>query len=297
MGLEKFTKSGKIETNEQKTALVFDMHNLIFRTVFIAHASDPTDLTFRAWKILILQSINAAIRKFTPDRVIFVIDAESSWRKEHYAEYKENRAELRKASPINFEAFFPVMNKFIEDMKVMFSNSYFLRKNRVEGDDWIPVLTRDILPNWKVITISADRDMYQCHKYPNYSQYDPVKKKMIVCPNPKEYLLVKIIMGDLGDNIPAIKPRTGKVNAVKVLNDLTEELKNPISNKNFERNKLLIDFDCIPTDVLDLMKTTWNEYKTSEFRSRDLMKFLTDVGAGVLIENIHELITHFKPLI
>lgn len=35
MGLEKFMNGDKLETNVQKTALIFDTHNLIFRTLYL----------------------------------------------------------------------------------------------------------------------------------------------------------------------------------------------------------------------------------------------------------------------
>jgi 5'-3' exonuclease len=104
-------------------------------------------------------------------------------------------------------------------------------------------------------------------------------------------------MGDKGDNIPAIAPRVGSANAIKIYKNLDEELKNPIKNQNFERNKVLIDFDCIPLDVIELMKKTWSEYETTEFKARDLMNFFAKHKINGLVENIHEIINNFKPLI
>ena len=207
MGLDRFIKDGGIEPNRmariEKKALIFDTHNLIFRTLFVAHHEDPLDLEFKYWKTLMLQSINAAIKKFKPSRVIMALDKGGSWRKEVYSLYKENRKDGRDESPIDFDKFFPILEDFFESFKRVFPNVYVIKVDKCEGDDIIAVLVRDILPDWECICISSDRDMYQLYKNKNYKQYDPIKKIIVNCINPKQYLLVKVIMGDKGDNIPA----------------------------------------------------------------------------------------------
>lgn len=302
MGLERFVKGGAIEFNStedrrDKVALIFDAHNLIFRTLFVAHHEDPTDVEFKYWKTLMLQSINAATKKHKPGRLILALDKGDSWRKEVYNLYKDNRKAGRDVSPIDFEKFFPICESFFEEFKKAFPNSYVMKCPRCEGDDIIAILVRDILPDWRCICISTDRDMYQLYKYSNYSQYDPIKKNIVKCINPKQYLLVKIIMGDKGDNVPAIADRVGPKTAEKMMKDLIKELSDPEKAKNFERNKILIDFDCIPDDIVTIVKECFNSYPIQEFKGRALMDFFVRVGSNGLVAYLQEYVTNFKPLI
>lgn len=301
MGLERFVKGGEIEFNAdirtEKKALIFDAHNLVFRTLFVAHNEDPLDLEFKYWKTLMLQSINAAIKKFKPSRLILALDKGDSWRKTIYDQYKENRKEGRDQSPIDFEKFFPVLKEFFSEFKRTFPNSYVLGIEGCEGDDIIAILVKDILPDWECICISSDRDMYQLYKHSNYKQYDPIKKIIVKCINPKQYLLVKIIMGDHGDNVPAIAPRVGIKTAEKMLNNLDEELKDADKLINFERNKMLIDFDCIPDRIKDSIINEFKTYQISEFRGRALMDFFVRIGSNGLVAYLQEFVTNFKPLI
>lgn len=301
MGIEKFVKGGMIEFNAdirtEKKALIFDAHNLVFRTLFVAHNEDPLDIEFKYWKTLILQSLNAAVKKFKPTRLILALDKGESWRKNFYNQYKENRKEGRDQSPIDFEKFFPVLKEFFKEFKTTFPNTYVLEFDGCEGDDIVAVIVRDVLPNWECICISSDRDMYQLYKYQNYKQYDPIKKTIIKVLNPRQYLLVKIIMGDHGDNVPAIAPRVGIKTAEKMLNNLDEELKDVEKLKNFERNKILIDFDCIPDYVVEQIKNEFNTYQVSEFRGRALMDFFVRIGSNGLVAYLQEFVTNFKPLI
>lgn len=300
MGLEKFVKDGVIEFNAsitiEKKALIFDAHNLVFRTLFVAHHEDPLDLEFKYWKTLMLQSINAAVKKFKPSRIILALDRGESWRKKVYEQYKENRKEGRDESPIDFEKFFPIMENFFAEFKKTFPNTYVLVIDGCEGDDIIAILVRDILTDWDCICISSDRDMYQLYKNSNYKQYDPIKKTIVKCINPKQYLLVKIIMGDKGDNVPAIADRVGIKTAEKMLNALDEELKDFNKAKNFERNKILIDFDCIPDDIVTKIKNEFSGYQTSEFRGRALMDFFCRTGSNGLCAYLQEFVNNFKPL-
>ena len=297
MGLDKFVKGGIIETNEKKTALIFDTYNLIFRTLFVANSEDPLDLQFKYWKTLMLQSINATVRKFKPNRLILALDTGYSWRKKMYSEYKASRAKGREESPIDFDIFFPILKEFLESFKSTFKNCYVLGVDECEGDDLIAVLTKDILVGWDIICVSSDRDMYQLYKRPGYRQYDPIKKKFISCINPTQYLLLKVIMGDKGDNIPAIKEKTGPVGAEKILRNLDEALKDDQTNKNFIRNKLLIDFDCIPEDIATAIKKVWIDYQVEEFRGRALMDFFVKIGSNGLCAYLNEFVVNFKPLI
>ena len=67
-------------------------------------------------------------------------------------------------------------------------------------------------------------------------------------------LFCKIILGDSSDNIPRVFKKCGKKTALKLWNDknsLNEKLEKENARERFERNKKLIDFKEIPSELID----------------------------------------------
>jgi 5'-3' exonuclease len=230
-----------------------------------------------------LQSINKIIMDFHPTKLIIAMDAGNYWRKEYYPEYKANRKIIRNASIIDFDKFFEVVNLFTESLKKLLPNICFLNVPTCEADDIIAILTKKYI-NDEVICISTDRDMYQLLKYPNYKQWDSIKKQYIECLDPETYLLTKIMSGDIGDNIPNVKKGVGKVRINKILNENLEGWLNEDINhrNNFERNFRLISFEAIPTEIETNIIDTYKNYQYKNFVSYNLFNFLIDQQIGNL---------------
>ena len=80
--------------------------------------------------------------------------------------------------------------------------------------------------------------------------------------NAKCDLFCKIVMGDKSDNIPSIFKKCGVKTALKYYNDqalFSEKLtKEPGAKELFERNKQIIDFDCIPEDLKSEFYSQYN---------------------------------------
>ena len=65
---------------------------------------------------------------------------------------------------------------------------------------------------------------------------------------------MKILCGDKSDNIPQCFSKCGEKTALKLIQNpelLKEKLTDPIIYKQYQNNKLLIDFSMIPTDLHD----------------------------------------------
>ena len=65
-------------------------------------------------------------------------------------------------------------------------------------------------------------------------------------------LFCKIVMGDKSDNIPSIFPKCGIKTAIRCYEDkeyFNEKLKDETILANFNRNKKLVDFNKIPTNL------------------------------------------------
>lgn len=300
----------EIDNLTRDNVLIFDMHNLIFRTIHVANYSytqswsqevksgfdGPKAMTeqdmYFYWKYLMLNSVFTAIRNFSPNKLIFAIDGgKGSWRKDIYPLYKANRKVSRDKSTINFENFFPVLDSFLEDMKKAFKNVYFIRLDRVEGDDIIAILSNDILDkNHNITIVSSDRDLVQLMKHKNVKQFDPLKKTFIKSLNPEKDLLIKIISGDSSDNIPAIKKRCGKATALKIINDgIENHLLDEQTKDNYKRNMQLIDFNLIPISIKTNIKNEYLNYKIEKYDGSHMFNFLIKNRANKLIDDLQSI--------
>lgn len=285
--------------NRKRTALLIDAHNLIFRCVFVANKNDPLDEEFLYWKFLVINNILTNIKKYDADLCVLAFDGKNYWRKQIYSEYKGQRKSGRDASPVNFEKFFPVMDKFFNDMKKAFKNIMYFKTEQVEADDIIAVLTKYKLKDYdRIINISNDSDMCQLMKYKNYKQFDPIKKKFIEQINPEKQLMIKILTGDRSDNIPGVKAKCGPVTAKKMLDlGLENSLLDEQIKMNFDRNKQLIDFECIPVSISLDIQNKFDEYVLESFNGRKTFSFFTKHGLAGLTERIQEFAPSLKKLI
>lgn len=200
--------------------------------------------------------------------ILIACDGRNYWRKEVFPQYKQHRKGDREESKIDWSAIFNIGSKLLEEFKTTFPYR-IIQVDRAEGDDVIAILTKHLSEVDKtetefmsesspIIIISSDGDFKQLHTYKNVKQWNPIMKKLVAKPD-KYFLLEKIIRGDKGDGIPSIlcdddflitkltrAPAITKAIISKFLsgNDLSQ-----INSQRFLRNRMLIDFDYIPTDV------------------------------------------------
>lgn len=271
-----FATKGKI--------LLIDFHNLMFRTAYGTIASTPEDnYDFMLTKHNILNSVMFNIERFTPNQVVFAIDSKDSWRYEVYPEYKANRKD--RATKLNIERMYPIIDEFLEDLKTLFSNMRFLKISRCEADDIIAVLAKKFT-NAHVTILSGDSDMNQLLSMKNVVQYDALKGSYVNCINPKNALEIKIISGDTSDNIKGIRPRVGPKTAEKIVveglmtylddesNNITKTEKKEILDK-YMRNKTLIDFNLIPASVTNSILEAYKNYDLQEISRPYVSKFFS----------------------
>lgn len=262
------------------TVLIIDFHNLMFRTVFGTLASCPEDNEeFFLTRHNILEGIFYHIKKIEPSQVIFAIDSKNSWRYSVYPEYKQNRKD--RATKVNIELFYPIMDEFLDDMAKLFSNMAFIKVPRCEADDIIAIMCKKgFSMHTKVVVLSGDSDMNQLLTLPNVKQYNPKDGDYVNCINPKTGLEIKIISGDSSDNIKGIKSRVGPKTAEKIVKeglmtylqspDITDNERTQILER-YKRNKTLIDFDFIPKDIEQNILNTYTLYNFSAM-DKDVIK-------------------------
>jgi 5'-3' exonuclease len=176
---------------------------------------------------------------------------EHIWRMELFKNYKKNR-DLKK-DKYNISSIF----KHVYDSELFQKAGVkmILSHPRLEADDCIAIKIKNrnlsVLNKYYIIT--SDMDYLQLN-YPNVEIFNLSYKKITesknVIGNPSQDLMMKILTGDISDNIPSSFPKCGPKTALKCLQDqefLNKKLnQNPQYIQQFELNKTLIDFNNIP---------------------------------------------------
>lgn len=282
----------EVAENEIDKLLIIDLHNMIFRNIFIAYNLDPLmNEKFNLWKHLMLSSLYGCVKQFEPTRMVIAQEGRKYWRRDIYSDYKGNRAAARQDSVVDFEKFFPVMEEFINELKTIIPNALFIKVDRAEADDVIAVLSKNFATKETTI-VSNDKDMYQLQKYPWIKQWNPIKKSYMKILSPETDLKIKIILGDPGDNIPSIGKRIGKkigpVGAAKMLKNFDEELANPKVFEAYTLNRTLIDFSCIPKEVETAILEEYNNYTVGKYNGRNMYQYLVERDMSKNLENLQD---------
>lgn len=207
--------------------------------------------------------------------MIICCDGKHYWRRNEFAPYKACRKKARAESSMDWKLIFNMMDEIIVDLKNNFPYKV-IQLDDAESDDVIATLSKYFQENeltessmlfvgdkQPILIVSSDKDFVQLQKYDNVTQISPKNKKPIKCSDPIMFLREKIIRGDRGDGIPNIlssdntfvdesqrQSRLTKKDLQKYMAMTVEDYtENETIRKNWERNRLLIDFDYIPKDV------------------------------------------------
>ena len=192
--------------SDTKTTLIVDALNLAFRWKH----QGRTDFRYDYQK-----TVQSLASSYSCNEVIIAADwGSSSYRKELYPDYKQNRkekfAEQSEEERIAFEEFF---EEFEATLEVLAEDYILLRYKGVEADDIAAHLVKhknayDLENIW---LISSDRD-WDLLIQETVSRFSYVTRKEVTLENwsehydvkPEEYISLKCLTGDKGDNVPGI---------------------------------------------------------------------------------------------
>ena len=192
--------------SDTKTTLIVDALNLAFRWKH----QGRTDFRYDYQK-----TVQSLASSYGCSEVIIAADwGSSSYRKELYPDYKQNRkekfAEQSEEERIAFEEFF---EEFEATLEVLAEDYILLRYKGVEADDVAAHLVKhknayDLENIW---LISSDRD-WDLLIQDSVSRFSYVTRKEVTLENwsehydvkPEEYISLKCLTGDKGDNVPGI---------------------------------------------------------------------------------------------
>lgn len=175
------------------------------------------------------------------------------WRLPYYSNYKSER----KKNPFLHKFF----EYFYNNIILKTPEKYLLISHPdLESDDCIAILTKNIEKTTErknIIIISSDKDYLQLVKKNNTHTIQLIDlkfKEISNSLNNKKDLFEKIVNGDKSDNIKPICNKSLSKEKITEYFKNQDEFINNLTDKekeNFERNKLLIDFENIPKQLQD----------------------------------------------
>jgi 5'-3' exonuclease len=243
-----------IATMSSSTLMIVDALNLSFRYL---HSKSTT---FVDEYIKVIESLK---QSYKAGKVIIACDkGSSSYRKAIYPEYKANRAEKYKdqtpEEKAQFEAFFKEFERTLVQLETIYP---VLRFDKVEADDIVAYIVGESskYPITDIWLISSDKD-YDLLVNEQVSRFSYVTRKETRFDNwnthydctPDEYISIKCLMGDSGDNIKGIEG-VGPKRAVELVKEYGSALDIaaalPIESKykyiqslNKSKDKILLNY-------------------------------------------------------
>ena len=209
----------EFETTE-KTLMIVDALNLAFRYKH-SGARDFAEDYYR--------TVESLKKSYKAKWVIIAADqGSSSYRKEIYPLYKQNRKdkyELQtEQEKLEFELFF---EDFTATLELLSEHYPVLRFQGVEADDIAAYIVnkKRKLPADQIWLMSSDKD-WDLLIRPGVGRFSYVTRKEVTWDNwndhyafePEQYISVKCLMGDTGDNVPGI-PGVGPKRAQQLVEE------------------------------------------------------------------------------
>jgi DNA polymerase-1 len=216
------SKTFKQATESTNTLLIVDSLNLAFRYKHSGATDFAEDY---------LRTVNSLKKSYKASHVIIAGDqGSSSYRKALSPEYKQNRkdkfAEQTDAERAAFELFFEDFTKTLEHIA---ENTDYpvLRFPGVEADDIAAYIVnqKSKLPFDEIWLMSSDRD-WDLLVGEGVSRFSYVTRKEVTINNwnnhydfsPEDYISIKCLMGDSGDNVLGV-PGIGPKRAVALVSE------------------------------------------------------------------------------
>ena len=237
--------------------------------------------------------------------IVLCGDGRNYWRKAVFPYYKAHRKAAREESGTDWKALFDFAREFSSELREVFPWK-FVTVDDAESDDVVATLVEFANENLcissglveeapPILIISSDGDLKQLHKHKNIKQYNPIMKKMVDKPEP-DFLFEKIVRGDSGDGIPnSLSADDFLVNGEGRAKAITAKVKerfrtgqiNEVEQRNFERNRMLIDFDYIPADLKQRIVNTYLENESVKDLNK-VMNYLMANRMRMLLDRVQD---------
>lgn len=308
-----------------KKVLIHDAHNASWRSMkqlpVLTSGGKPTQVVYGVLKLL-----RASIEEFEPNAVIVCWDTGySKFRKDIYSEYKGNRNhEKDEESAREYKSFcyqVGVLKKILPLLNVV---QLYHKEN--EADDLIAIVV-DSMPKYKKTVISTDRDMIQLvdgmtEVYsPHYKKpqiYNVDNFNDVIGLSRKQYIELRAITGDSGDNIPGAAKGIGEVTAKKLLKQYgslagiwtnkkeiskqkrCEPLFTSEAKRAVHRNLLLMDLSIAGEanpDIEEIRKLLWMNWRGRDgVKRKTIKRFFIKHSFNSILAQFQQWMTPFESL-
>ena len=247
--------------------ILIDMNQVCISNLMMQIGSKrQNDVDENLVRHMVLNSLRMYRSRFYEEygELVLCYDSKKYWRREFFPNYKSNRKKDREATGLDWNLIFETLNNIRDEIRDNFPYKV-LDVEGAEADDCIATVVDYISKTptafEKVLVLSGDKDFIQLQKHNFVKQFSPVQKKFLNGQDPHLYIKEHIMKGDRSDGIP---------NFLSSDNTFVDELRQkPLAKKkienwiglepedfcteemlrNYQRNKTLIDLECIP-DVL-----------------------------------------------
>ena len=277
--------------------IIVDINQIMISNLMVQlYGKNGMELSEDLVRHMVLNSLRGHNKKFRKEygEMVIACDSKNVWRRQVFPNYKAGRKANREKSEHNWELIFDILANVKNEIK-QFLPYKVIELETAEADDIIAVLCRRIKE--KILILSGDKDFIQLHNE-RIRQYNPVLNKFVgKDENPSLYIREHILRGDRSDGIPNVlsddnvfvegrrqTPLSKKkveswVN--EVVPTFTEE-----QQKNYERNRQLIDLNCVPRELEDKIN---REFENVEVATRDkILNYFITKKLKTLIEVIDE---------
>ena len=276
--------------------IIVDINQIMISNLMVTIHRDNLELSEDLVRHMVLNSLRGHNKKFRKEygQMVIACDSGNVWRKQIFPNYKAGRKENREKSEHDWTMIFDILSKVKDEIKT-FLPYKVIEVETVEADDIIAVLCRRT--NEKVLILSGDKDFIQLHN-DRIKQYNPVLNKFVgQGENPSLYIREHILKGDRSDGIPNvlsddnvfIEGRRQRPLSKKKIEAWCNEIVptfNEEQQKNYDRNKQLIDLSCIPNELEDKIN---REFDNFEVATRDkILGYFINKKLKTLIESIDE---------
>jgi hypothetical protein len=258
--------------------ILVDFSQVMISNIMMQLANNDSKLDEDMVRHMVLSSLRLYKKKFGTEygEIVICADGPSYWRREIYPHYKANRKKARDKSTHDWSTIFNALHKIRDELEENMPYPV-LRFERAEADDIIGALCHEYgqhgVVTERILIVSGDKDFAQLQKYDNVAQYSPIAKKFITPDvNPERFKQYHILQGDSGDGVPNflsvddtfVSGGRQKPLPKKKLEEWTlmqpEAYCSGEMLRNYHRNKMMVDLDCIPTELQKQITETFATY-------------------------------------
>ena len=187
-------------------------------------------------------------------KVIVAWDGGNIWRKDILPSYKASRGDKSRQGDVDIQAYFDQVPRLKDMLRIMGVHQFIA--SRYEADDIAGLIANRInMSNDQLTLVTNDKDWLQLVGQ-NVHMWRPLAdsyatpanfEELTECTSAEEFVKVKAIMGDKGDDVPgvagvgiktALKYLRGELTKGKKFEDITKWMDDP---DGYERSLKLVD--------------------------------------------------------